>query len=401
MKVSQYPMNKVDVVVERQWHIGPHAAALAKMRCLGRVYGGFPAYRYRALGIDEKFLRTNCLPAVWNQVAGSMKLRQWTADAPKILARWVAGQKDLSRYINCYSTVYRHLFPILSHRKHILILERGSTHPEEFFERINRGLLESGLPRRADLPAGVQEEIEAGKLAHFIVAGSRMICDSYVNRGHAPERVLLIPYAVNHEFFRFQERSPRKGPIKIACVGIIGVRKGLPRLLKIADWAGKAGIPVEIHLVGPLEAEAHPLLAQAGSNVLAMGVKKGDELVREFHDCDLYCLPSYEEGFGISVLEAMSTGIPAIVSNDTGGREAITHGVDGLILHGFNEGEFDDALRPLLESAARRVEMGAAARRKIESGYTLAHYEARLISEYQRMLDIVEAAGGNPTPAWR
>lgn len=395
--------SKVDIVVERQWHIAPHAQALKRMDALGRVFGGFPRFRYTALGIGPEYLRTNSWPALWNQIADKIRKPNFTVDAPKILARWVARQRHLSRYINCYSTVYRHLFPLLSNRNHILVLERGSTHPEEYRLRLAQAFHRSGLEYPDEIPAEMQDEIEAGHLAHFVVAGSRMIFDSYVTRGYAPERVLLIPYGVDHRFFYFTERPKRDGSIKIACVGIIGARKGLGRLVRIALWAGKTGIPIEIHLIGPLQPEAPAILSQAaGSATLrTMGVKKGIGLLRTLHECDLYCLPSYEEGFGISVLEAMSTGLPAVVSQDTGAREAITHGVDGLVLHNFDDEELSSQFLPLLKSHDLRTEMGMAARRKIETGYTQVHYEDCLIAEYGRMFKIVETEGSTLAPAWK
>ena len=383
-------IEKVDVLVERQWHIGLHATTLANMGRLGHVYGGFPAFRYKALGIESRYLRTNPAPAVWNQVAGKLKLRRLAVDAPKILARWGAGKRDLNRYFNCYSTVYRYLFPLLAKREQILIIERGSTHPEEYFERLNRGFREARIPCAETISNDDRQEIEAGHLAHFLVVGSRMMYDSYVSRGYDSERMLLIPYAVNHARFRSQERTPHTGPVRIACVGSVGVRKGLLRLIKIARWAENAGIAIEIRMFGPLEPEAPALLADAGPNVHLLGVKKGNDLIRELHECDLYCLPSYAEGFPVSVLEAMSTGLPAIVSNDHGGREVITPGEDGLILSDFTGDELDHELRPVLEDRGRRIEMGRAARRKIESSYTLVHYKAKLAAEYQRMFDIVD-----------
>ena len=371
------------------------------MGVLGKVYGGFPAYRYRQLGIESQYLRTYPWPAAWNQLAGKLQRGGFLVDAPKILAKWVAGQRQLSQYINCYSTVYRHLFPLLANRGKVLVLERGSTHPEEYWVRLSRAFRESGLDCSETIPADVEDEIQAGHLSHFVVAGSRMIFESYTSRGYAKERVLLIPYGVDHEFFRYFSRPKHNEPIKIACVGIIGARKGLGRLVRIAEWAQRVGQAIEIRLIGPLQSEASKILSQAPRGIFrVLGVKKGYELLNALYESDLYCLPSYEEGFGISVLEAMSTGIPAIVSNDTGGREAITHGVDGLVLKTFDEAELDRELTPLLGDYNLRTQMGKPAREKIENGFTLQHYQQRLAAEYQRMFEIVEKHGSVLEPAW-
>lgn len=74
----------------------------------------------------------------------------------------------------------------------------------------------------------------------------------------------------------------------------------------------------------------------------------------------------------------MSTGLAAIVSNDTGAREPVEHGKSGLILHRFDDDEFDAELEPVLRNPERIVEMGRAARARIEENYTLEHYCERI-----------------------
>ena len=48
-------------------------------------------------------------------------------------------------------------------------------------------------------------------------------------------------------------------------------------------------------------------------------------------DCDLFCLPSIDDGFGLVVLEAMSVGIPVITTKNVGASEFIKHNVNGFV----------------------------------------------------------------------
>lgn len=395
---------KLDLVVERQWHIGIHARSLAALGWLGSVYGGFPSDRYVRQGVPADSVKSRPLPAIWNHLADKFPLlRKYTVNEPYSIARWVSTRRDFSPVVACYATAYRYLFPLLQGRGCALLLERGSTHPENYFRQIQKARRNADLPFEETLPEAVEAEINAGKLAHFIGAGSRRIADSYIVRGHDPERILLAPWCTNPDVFSYCDRSerPTSREIRLLCVGVVGLRKGLGRLIGIARWAEKAKLPIRIRLVGPLEPEAPGLLANAPDLVEWAGIKKGAGLVAEFHAADLYILPSYEEGFGISILEALSTGLPAIVSGETGGSEAIRSGENGRILEHFTPDEFETVLLPLLLSAELRLAMARCARKTVMENYTEAHYRTNIAQEYDRMFSIMERQGSALTPSWK
>ncbi len=393
---------KMDLVVERQWHIGMHARSLADLGCLGTVFGGFPASRYQSLGIPRKNIRTHPLPAVGNHILGKvLPFVPFRWDEPRALSRWVARQKTLSPVIACYATAPRHLFPLLSQKSSVLILERGSTHPENYFWAIQKARAEAGLPVEEKLPSEVVEEITAGHLAHFVGAGSRMIAESYVTRGYAPERILLSPWCTDPDFFSFCDRNRRTcREVRLLSVGVVGLRKGLGRILTMARWAERSHLPTRFRLVGPLEPEAPAMLARAPSNVEWVGVKKGLRLVKEYHESDLYVLPSYEEGFGISILEALSTGLPVLVSSETGGKQSVVPGVNGFILENFSDESLEVILAPLLRHSSKRLSLAAAARRMVLENYTEGHYRKTLQTEYTRMFSMIDKAGDSLEAAW-
>lgn len=370
----------VDIVVERQWHAPSLANALHVAGHLGTVFTGFPKQRYTNLGVPGERLMSHPLPALWNHALTRLHLpRSLKRNEPASLARFVAAKPNLSPVITCLATSYQHLFPKILHRPIVRVIECGSMHPEDHFLFQQRGRREAGLPHNHELPKKVVDECEASKLAHFLVCGSRMVVDSYVRRGYSPDRVLHCPYGVDTGRFRFTRRQlPKDGPLRIATVGVIGIRKGILRLLKLGEWARAAGIALELHLIGPVEEEAEALIAASRANCRRLGVLKGDALVHALHHADAYCLPSYEEGFPISQLEAMATGLPAITSADTGGKEAITNGLDGIILSQFSYVELDAKLRPWLVNPAMMLAAGNAAAEKARSLYSLDAYASHV-----------------------
>jgi N,N'-diacetylbacillosaminyl-diphospho-undecaprenol alpha-1,3-N-acetylgalactosaminyltransferase len=114
---------------------------------------------------------------------------------------------------------------------------------------------------------------------------------------------------------------------------------------------------------------------------------KGGAFVETLQQADAYAMFSYEEGFPLSLISAMSTGLPAFISNDTGGREAITPGHDGLVLNDFTDEEFDMLLPEVFGDKKRLVQMGRNARVKVEENFTLAHYTRKIRGAYTMIAD--------------
>lgn len=393
----------VDIVVERQWHVGIHARALSRFSALGTIIGGFPANRYITQGVPATSIRSFPYPAVLNHFCSKTGLPAFLRlNEPAILAKFTSTQNLPSPFLCCYATAYRYLFPKFRDSNQILILERGSTHPEFYFQQIEVARRDAGFPTRKQLPDCVRSETEAGKLAHFIGSGSAMITESYTKRGYSRERILEVPWCTDETFFVFHDRAnrPNDTPVRLLCVGVVGLRKGLWRLVAIARWAKKSNLPIEIVVVGPLEPEAKDLLAKAPENLSCIGVRKGSALREEFHNADLYILPSYEEGLGISILEGMATGLPAIVSEETGGREAIEEGINGLVLSDYSDAALEARLLPLVHDKEQRLAMGQNARQTVINRYTFAHYAAGIEREYKRMFALC-AETKNLSPAYQ
>lgn len=390
---------RVDIVVERQWHAPALARALMQENHLGHVFTGFPKNRYTAHDIPAEKIRSHPLPAVWNLAVSKLGLPPGLRrNEPAALACSVAASTELSPVVTCLATSYQELFPKLLSRPVVRVIECGSMHPEDHFHFQQRARREAGLEWTSQLPPRVAEEIEASKLAHFLVCGSRMVVESYVSRGYDPKRVLHCPYGVDTDRFRFQPReTPRDRPIRLATVGLIGIRKGILRLLRIAEWAKDSGIPLELHLIGPIDPEAEDLINRSSADCHRLGVLKGKALVHALHHADAYCLPSYEEGFPISQLEAMATGLPAITSNDTGGREAVMDGTDGIILSDFTREEFNSRLKPWLSNPDRLPAAGSAAASKARELYSLDAYSKNVGSCYAAAYELAVLAKNGET----
>lgn len=379
------PSSPIDLVYERQWSsLGNVIKTLTRLGRMGHLYGGFPKFRYTRAGIPAEIIRTFPLAALWNHAAGRLHLPpSLHLEEPRWVGNWVAGHKDLAPTVWANGTAHRFLFPKLKESGRTLILERGSSHPEPFFLLQQQARKEAGFNFNLELPASVIDETAKNSLADFLIAGSDMIKDGYVERGFPAERAFSCSYGIDPSLFPFKER-PLTASVKVGVVGIVGFRKGLQRALRLGEWGRDRNLPLEIHFVGPIhDSEAHAMLKATKAKIVVHGVVKGPELARLFHSFSLYCLPSYEDGFGISVLEAMCSGLPSIVSMNTGAKEAISHGKSGWILQDFSYEEFDHALIDACKSPDTLQAMGLLAHNTVLRHYTTEHYLSRIDSALQ------------------
>jgi len=401
MKKAGAPNWKVDLVWERDWFLGLVSGTLEKLGFLGTVYGGFPKYRYIRLGIPAGKIKTLPGAALWNYGIDRLRLpKTLRMDEPRRIGLWVARQTKLAPAVLVNGTAYRFLFPKILARPVRRLVERGSMFPEDFFRFPQKARQEAGYPYQTDLPPEIVDEISKAQLAHATICGSEMVRQSYLRRGFDPVKFHTAHYGVDPD--RFPEAvhaDPQGRNLRVGWLGVIGFRKGIDRVRRISEWAAERSLPLEFHFVGPVQdPESREILRHFRRPFVLHGVKKGPALRALVPQWDLYLLPSYEEGFPVSVLEAMSAGIPAVVSEDTGAREAVAPGRGGAVLNFSDPLGFDAELLRLCQDPLSRKEAGARARRNIRQNFSLENYRNRIAVLQSRFQEEWAGAGMAATP---
>jgi len=170
------------------------------------------------------------------------------------------------------------------------------------------------------------------------------------------------------------------------------LRKGVPWLLRAFS---RLAAPVELHLVGPVERGMEKILRQSSlERVAVRGPLSGVELDRAYRDADIFCLPSIEEGFPLSCLQAMAMGLPIVVTPETGMTDAIGDGRGGITVPARDPVRLSAALEEFIVEPDRRIMMGRAARQIVEERYSWQKYGDRALQAYTHVL--ARSSASNP-----
>lgn len=220
-------------------------------------------------------------------------------------------------------------------------------------------------------------------LCDRIIVLSSVARRSFEQFGYAQKTVVVWP-GVDHLFFTPRsDASPT--PLFRACyVGRVEVAKGVGYLLEAWKQLGLAG--AELLLIGEIRRETESLLKRyADANVRLLGMLPSPVVAERYRQSSILVFPSANEGLGMVLLEAMSSGLPIIATDRTGAPDLVTEGTEGFVVPARNVDALAERILWCYQHRDQTKAMGRAARIKVEQQFTLAHYEERQISLYRRL----------------
>lgn len=188
----------------------------------------------------------------------------------------------------------------------------------------------------------------------------------------------------------YQGTHPERDEIVILFMGRLGPRKGTRDLLDAFAMVAADFENARLILAGDGEVvEFRAIVAERGlaDRVTVPGWIGSDKKADMFVNCDIYALPSYNEGLPGSILEAMASAKP-IVSTPVGGiAEAVNHGVNGFLVEPGDVKALATHLSKLLADAELRDRMGRASRELLVEKFESAKIVKRLIRIYDAAID--------------
>lgn len=223
-------------------------------------------------------------------------------------------------------------------------------------------------------------EITAGYMSWFygdmqtVYVSSAAYRTQLMDWGIPPERLADWPHGVSLDRFNPQFRDPKfwapfgvNGHFKFLYVGRVSREKNLEALFKAFQELQVRAEGAELVVVGsgPHFDELKQTYQQPG--IVFTGCLQGENLSRAYATADAFVFPSLTDTYGNVVLEALASGLPAIVANEGGPREIITDGETGWVVDPRQPGAWTDAMQRMMSDDDARRKMSEQARRHAQS----------------------------------
>lgn len=261
---------------------------------------------------------------------------------------------------------------------------RPPTNPVQRLQSLSWALIERGL-------------FEWCKSKPLIVPSEGMRRDFLHHYSISAENIFVIPAGVDSS-----RHNPENVPLyrqEIRCRHSL-VERDLIVLLVGGDWPRKGvaqaieavsrlgSYPVKLLIVGSGSTAIYQKLARdlgTGEKVIFTGPTR--ETWKYYAAADIFLLPTLYDAFGLSILEAMATGLPVVVSRNAGAAELIQDGVNGVLLENPSDvDEVETKLKLLLRDSRMRARLGEKALNTALQ-YTWFQVAQRHAETYRRVLD--------------
>lgn len=175
----------------------------------------------------------------------------------------------------------------------------------------------------------------------------------------------------------------KENEIALIFVGRLVADKGIFDLLAVSETL-ITNQKIHLILVGPDDEGIRDSFLRARPFGLGSVhfVGQSDKVERYLAASDIFVMPSYREGFGLSVIEAAAVGLPTVGSFIPGLQDAIIEGKTGLFFESKNRHDLASQILHLISNPDKRLLMGTEARNFVISEFQMA----RLTREYSRFL---------------
>jgi len=330
---------KISISATNPCHLFPMAVELARLGAVGHYYSGYP--RWKLGDTDGVPIRTHSWRT--NIVYGLIKfLPERRRPSSRNLFVW--QDHGFDRWVGAHLVPcdFVHAMPgqcletfraarklgvrtVLNHatgpvRDWVRIME-----PE--YQRVGLKLTDA-TPYD---PAYFAREDEEYALADWHCAASNVVRDQLLARGIPAERVWVVPYGADRRIFHPDGR-PAPGRFRIVFAGLLGLRKGLKTLLDALTLLDRDDWQIDFYggVLGESNADLDRYLGR--TPLKFHGPVSQAALADAFRASSVLVLPSLEEGFGLVVPQALSCGLPCIVSDRVGARDLIRKRDNGSVV---------------------------------------------------------------------
>jgi glycosyltransferase involved in cell wall biosynthesis len=210
----------------------------------------------------------------------------------------------------------------------------------------------------------------------------------YMKIGIDEKRIKIIPHCIDINRTKMMSRQSdertKKKPI-IFYGGRLTTEKGVKELLdSYQQLSRRFESTLTLLGTGPLGELIHAKKKNIENNykrarVICFGWQPMNIFLKKMREADIIVMPSYDEPFGIILLEAMALNKPIVATCSGGVSEIITDHHDGILVAPRNSDQLTEAITELLNDSQLRKEIGSNAFRTVRHKYDVSKIASKFV----------------------
>lgn len=264
----------------------------------------------------------------------------------------------------------------------VTIVERCSSHIEYQRDILQEEYGRFGSKPELPQPEIVEKEKREYDLADYVSIPSEFVRRTFLEKGFPAAKLIKVPYGVRLDGFKQIPKEDKT--FRVIFAGSMSLRKGVHYLLQAF---AELRLPnAELWLVGTKLPEIEPFFKKYAGSFHYIGHVPQAKLHEYYSQCSVFAICSVEEGMAYVQAQAMACRLPLICTTNTGGEDLITDGKEGFVIPIRDVEALKEKILYLYENQDICYEMGQAAMRKVQQGFTWDDYGNKIYAEYQRVL---------------
>ena len=371
----------VAISVIRPFHVVQMANILRKHADNVGIWSSAPRKTFRRL---DSAVSTHFVPSPVEIVSHQLR-RQFASVVHERGAQFwdglVGALLPKSELVIAFATQALGTARVTHNRGGYFALDRACPHVD-FQEELVRQESEATGAKFIPQPAWFRErQLEEYEIADAILVPSHYSGDTFP--AHQQSKLVLAPL-LGRASVHGEMHIERNTPFTVGVLGGNPLRKGYRFLLEA--W-NRLRLPnARLQIRSSADFSQYPKLAELLRTTPNVEILDYIPDISEFYRrCDLFVLPSMDDGFGMALFEAMANGVPSIATRNCGASEFLIDGEDGLIVDAGSTDQLAAAIASLYENEERRQALAIAGRATVERISAASTYENALLELLTRV----------------